>query len=145
MANALILTDGQITQGTASLISGKLTESQVDDLITMFRNYLGFLASDYPIESTLTIQEDNTNSKNRCAKLAACLLLWQDDQFLNGGFAATNSNRTGFNYSIDETGYLIFKYAFGLFWDIPIQLDNKFLSGGNYVPNSRQGKFIEIL
>lgn len=142
MPNALILTDAQIAKGDESLTDDKLSGSQVDDLVSMCRAFLGPLASNYPLETTFESLDDSANTKQRCAKLAACLLLWQEYQFLNGGFAATNANRTGFNFSIDENAFQIFKYAFGFFWDIPIELQNRYLNTTALNRGPKQGNII---
>lgn len=97
----LILTAEQITAGAATLSSNKLKESQVDDLISISRFYLGRFASNYALRSTFEGLTDTVTS-NRCAKLAACLLLWQENQFDVSGFAATNANREGYYDSTDE-------------------------------------------
>jgi hypothetical protein len=131
---ASLLTTEQISAGETALIGNRLTLSQVDDLLSIFRGYLGAIANNYPLESTFTNLED-TVSSNRCAKLAACLLLWQDNQFDVSGFVATNANKTGFTDSTPGENYEIFKYAFGMFWTLP----DRFLNSNQRQFNSSQG------
>lgn len=118
---ALYLTDAQIAAGAESLTDNKLTADQIDDLISIFRKYLKHLATNYALRTTFEALTDTATSK-RAAKLAACLLLWQDVQFDNSAFAATNANRTGYTDSTIAERYDIFEYAFGLFWDLPANL-----------------------
>jgi hypothetical protein len=127
----MILTTEQLNDAKAIIATSnnRLTASQVTDLVSIFREYLGeSLSKKYSLKTTLEAEIDITNGDEKCAKLVACLFLWQENQFGNGGFAPTAANRTGFNYSIGEEGFRIFKYAFGLFWDIPDGLSNRFLS-----------------
>lgn len=129
MAISNLLTEEQITFAKTTLIDNKLKPTQIEDLLSIFREFLGYLAENYQIEKTLTDCQD-VNGSEKCAKLSACLMLWQDNQFSNGGFAPTLANRTGFNFSIDVEDYRIFKYAFGLFWNVPQELENKFIKNG---------------
>ena len=128
--DGLYLTAEQIEAGAATLSNlQKLKGSQIDDILSIWRGFLGNLASNYPLRSTLeNVQDDAEN--NRAAKLAACLLLWQDVQFDVTAFVATNANRTGFTDSAIGERYDIFLYTFGLFWDIPSSL-LKTLTGQN--------------
>lgn len=134
--DGLLLTSDQITAGAATLSGNKLKSSQIDDLVSIWRGYLGGLASNYALVSTLENQEDDADS-NRCAKLAACLLLWQDVQFDVTAFSATNANRTGFTDSTEKERYEIFLYTFGLFWDIPSSLIAKTIGQNAYFPSSQ--------
>lgn len=123
---SLLLTDEQLAAGSATLNSGQLTPSQVSDLVSIFRGYLGKLAPNYPIQAALASENDTTSGGwQRCAKLAACLVLFQENQFTpDSGIAATRTE--GVNFSADGEVFEIFKYAFGLFWDIPKELWNKY-------------------
>src|SRR6476661_5701487 len=142
---AQLLTKAQIDAGSAVVAQNdnKLTASQVADLVSIFRGYLGSLAANYSIRATLEAEQDIDGGDLRCAKLAACLALFQENQFTPAsGFAATNANRTGFTYSLDGEVYETFKYAFGLFWDLPPELEIRFnnsRTGGK----SAQGQFVK--
>lgn len=142
----MLLSLDQLAAGKISLQSGKLHLSQVSDLVSIFRGYLGPLADDYSIEAILVAEDDTTSGgARRCEKLAACLELFRDNQFTpESGFAPTAANRTGFNYSLDGEVYEIFKYCFGLFWPIPKELANNFQSG-NRLRSSAQGSFVPKL
>lgn len=142
----MLLTTEQITDAKAIIANtnNRLTASQVTDLVSIFREYLGAsLSQKYSLKTTLESEVDVANGEEKCAKLVACLFLWQENQFGNGGFAPTAANRTGFNYSISEEGFRIFKYAFGLFWDIPDGLANRFLAS-NSSGFSEQGTYNTI-
>ncbi len=143
----MLLTDDQISAGSLTLLNGKLQPSQVDDLISIWRSYLGTLASNYQLLTTLEALDDTGNTRKRAAKLAACLLLWQDNQFDVSGFAATAANKSGFNDSGPGENYEIFKYAFGLFWDIPVELEIKFNSNSSGGGSSKfsSGVFVRNL
>lgn len=140
----MLLTKEQIDAGSLAIANNdnQLTESMISDLVSIFRGYLGVLADRYPLESTLRAEQDTAGGALRCAKLAACLTLFQDLQFTPAsGFAPTVANRTGFNYSLDGEVYEIFKYAFGLFWNIPKELEikyNRAAGGGSFA----QGEFV---
>jgi hypothetical protein len=128
--DGLILTSAEITAGAGTLSGGKLKASQVEDLVSTFRSYLGSLAGNYALKPTFEALTDTADS-NKAAKLAACLLRWQDNAFDVSAFAATNANRTGFTDSTPGENFEIFKYAFGLFWDFPIELENRWLNRSN--------------
>jgi hypothetical protein len=137
----LKLTDEQIENGADSLEDNKLTPSQVEDIVSIFRGFLWDLADNYELEETLTALEDSASVKT-CAKLAACLQLFNEEiAFDNGGFAATLANKTGFNYSLDTQEFKIFKYAFGLLWTVPIDIGQMGASSGH----SEQGYFVNTL
>lgn len=140
----MLLTTDQINQGSAAIANNgnKLTVSMVSDLVSIFRGYLGPLADNYDIETTLLAETDTQTGALRCAKLAACLFLFQENQFTPAsGFAPTVANRTGFNYSLDGEVYEIFKYAFGLFWDIPKELELRFQNASARF-TSTEGQFL---
>lgn len=142
----MILTTEQLNDAKAIIANtnNRLTASQVTDLVSIFREYLGgSLSQKYSLKATLESEVDITDGNDKCAKLVACLFLWQENQFGNGGFAPTAANRTGFNYSISIEGFRIFKYAFGLFWDIPDGLHNEYLSS-NASGYSEQGTYNTI-
>lgn len=140
---ASLLSKDQIDAGSQAVFNNgnKLTDDMVDDLVSIYRGYLGELFDNYDIEATLKAETD-TALRKRCAKLAACLLYFQENQFTPAsGFAPTLANRTGFNYSMDGEVYEVFKYAFGLFWNIPKELEIRFnTSGGRGV--SSEGVFL---
>ena len=141
---ALLLTTEQIDAGSAAIATNdnKLTASMVGDLVSIFRGFLGPLASNYSIKTTLETEQDVMNGELKCAKLAACLTLFQDLQFTPvSGFAPTVANRTGFNYSMDGEVYEVFKYAFGLFWDIPAEMELRF-NRQSGMAKSVEGKFL---
>lgn len=145
---SLLLSKEQIDAGSqvVFLNDNKLTASQITDLLSIFRGYLGPLAAQYPLRATLEAEQDTQNGDQRCAKLVACLTLFQENQFTPAsGFAPTVANRTGFNFSADGEVYEFFKYAFGLFWDIPAELELKFNSlsqGGS--GSFQQGAFTRV-
>jgi hypothetical protein len=121
--DGLYLTAEQIQAGEATLTGDagdrRLKVSQVDDLLSIFRKYLRVYAGNYPLRTTFEVLRDDGEENNKCAKLAACLLLWQDVQFDVSEFAATNANRTGYTDSTVKERFDIFEYAFCLFWDLP--------------------------
>lgn len=122
--DGLYLTAQQITDGAATLFEispseSRLKNSQVDDLVSICRKYLKGIASNYPLRETFESLRDDADENNKCAKLAACLLYWQDLQFDNTAFAATNANKSGFTDSTVAERYDVFEYVFGLFWNIP--------------------------
>lgn len=139
----LRLTAEAIQAGAETLESNKLKPSQIDDLVSTFRGYLDELADNYDLETDLGLITDTATS-NRAAKLAAYLLTLQDNDFANGGFAATNANRSGFNYSINEAMFDRFKYAFGLLYTIPKELANRYRQGSQGLVTS-QGRVQRIL
>jgi len=143
---AALLSKEQIDAGSQLVFTtgNRLTASQITDLLSIFRGYLGPLASEYPLRATLEAEQDIPDGDFKCAKLAACLNLFQELQFTPAsGFAATVANRTGFNFSADGEVYEIFKYAFGLYWDIPAELEIRFnsLSSGG-TGSFQQGAFV---
>lgn len=144
--DGLLLRSEQIEAGALTLnqTTKKLKSPQVDDLVAIFRWFLGSLASKYTLRATFEGLTDDAES-NKCAKLAACLIAWQDYQFDTGGFAATAANREGFNFQIERAKYNIFQYAFTLFWDLPPELESIYIFGGNGNRKSSQGSVLKSL
>lgn len=145
MPFASLLSKDQVDAGSEAIFQNgnKLTESMIIDLISIFRGYLGSLYDDYPIETTLRAEIDVEFGPKKCAKLAACLLKFQDEQFTPAsGFAPTVANRTGFNYSMDGEVYEVFKYAWGLFWNIPQELEIRFQNNGALRFRGSEGVFL---
>lgn len=141
----LLLTTEQIDAGAEAIVNNnnRLTASMVEDLLSIFRGYLGSLAANYDLKTTLENEQDANGGSQKCAKLAACLFLFQENQFTpESGFAPTVANRTGFNYSMHGEVFEIFKYAFGLFWDIPPELVNKFNKSSGAMAASSEGFFL---
>lgn len=138
-----LLTDEQIAVGDESLENGRLSPTMIMDLVSIFRGYLSELADKYPLEATFTAENDNDGlGRQRCAKLAACLAVFNENQFTpQSGYAPTNANRTGFNYSMDGEVFEVFKYAFCLFWALPRQFQNNFQNGSRS-QTSAQGRFV---
>lgn len=133
----LVLTAAQITAGAETLVDDKFKLSQIDDLVAIFRNYLGGdqTVSTSTIRSTFeALTDDATN--NKCAKLAACLNLWSENQFDVSGFAATGASRQGYYDSTAAENFEIFKYAFALFWDLPYSVISRF-SGLSRMPSTQ--------
>lgn len=139
----LRLTSEAIQAGADNLENNRLKPSQIDDLVSTFRGYLQDLADDYDMETDLGLLVD-TVDRNKCAKLAAYLLILQPNQFDNGGFAATNANRSGFNYSIDEANYQAFLYAFGLLYTIPARFNNRNVSRASSSGQGTWGRTLRI-
>lgn len=135
-----MLTKEQMVAGLASLEEGKLSPSAIGDLVSIFRGYLSDLFANYSIESTFQNEDDNDGlGAQRCQKLAAVLLLFQENQFTPAaGFSATSSD--GFNYSLDGENFELFKYAFGLFWELPKAFQSPFQNAFNR-RTSAQGKY----
>lgn len=141
---ASLLSRDQIIAGSEAVFANgnKLTDDMVDDLVSIFRGYLGSVYDDYAVETTLKAEQD-TPTRTRCAKLAACLIYFQENQFTPAsGFAPTVANRTGFNYSMDGEIYEVFKYAWGLFWNIPPELELRFQAKGSSRFGIMEGEFI---
>ncbi len=141
-----LLTDAQLTVGEETLEAGKLPPSVVIDLVSIFRGYLGELAESYPLVATFEGEDDNDGlGRQRCAKLAACLAIFNENQFTpRSGYDATNANRTGFVYSLDGEVFEVFKYVFGLFWPLPKEFQNNFQNSAR-TRTSAQGSFVNRL
>lgn len=140
---SFLLTEEQLATAAGALEQGKLSAAHIDDLLAVFRGYLGGLAVNYSIRSTFEAEDDDDGlGRRRCEKLVACLSLFQENQFTpESGFAPTAANRTGFIYSMDGEVFEIFKYAFCLFWDWPAEFGNKFQPSRG-VRKSLQGTFV---
>lgn len=70
-----MLTAAQIATGTARLVSGKLTDVDVDSLVSVFRMFFADLETVYGYEfsAKLSALDDTGNSLKQCAQIAACL------------------------------------------------------------------------
>jgi len=145
MAFASLLSKDQVDAGSEAVLNNgnQLTESMIIDLISIFRGYLGELYDDYPIEDTLRAETDTAIGPRKCAKLAAYLIYFQDNQFTPvSGFAPTVANRTGFNYSMDGEVYKVFEYAWGMFWNVPAEVRAQYGPSGSKRFASSEGEFL---
>lgn len=148
MANFL-LTKTQIDEAKADVFGNdpknRLSPAQVSDLVSIFRGYLSELVDSYSydLENTFLNEVDTADGPLRATKLAACLKIFQENQFTPAsGFAPTAANRTGFNYSLDGEVFEVFKYAFCLFWNWPVEFENRFKRSSSAFVSS-QGRFVK--
>jgi hypothetical protein len=113
-----MLTDTEITAGTARLTAGKLSGSDVDSLVSTFRLLLGPLEDTYDMNlvEDLEALDDTTNTRKKAAKMAACLIrLIAEDfgvSYLTGGFE---------NSDYDQRR-LFTIYALSILYKIPPEL-----------------------
>lgn len=119
-----MLTEAQVTAGTARLLNGKLKASDIESLLSIFRGFLGSLETGYSynLESVFTALDDTAGQKKTAAKLAACLTLTEEIQFGVSALKPINSRNNSIDYSEKEERYAIFLYAFGLLFPIPLEL-----------------------
>ncbi len=71
-----MITELELVAGSTRLQNGKLTESDVDKLVSAFRTIFGGLESyyNYQYESKLQSLDDTANSKKQAAQVVACLI-----------------------------------------------------------------------
>lgn len=114
-----MLTDVQIEEAADRLENNKLTLKDVDSIIQNFRLLVGSLESTYNwnFEADLTALDDS-DGRDRAAKMAACLLLLIDD-----GFSVVNlTGKNGVALSFEEERKVITLFAFNLLYKTPIEL-----------------------
>ena len=75
-----MLTAAQITAGSARLESGKLSQSDVDQLVSVFRMFFGSLETkySYQFESKLEDLDDTGNAEKKAAQVAACIIKMEE-------------------------------------------------------------------
>lgn len=114
-----MLSDQEIqAAATARLITGKLTGSDVDDLVSAFRLVLG------PLEETLELDlrgdleslDDTSDTRKKAAKMAACVIRLQNEDF---GVASLTGELENSDH---EQRRLFTIYALGLLYVLPIEL-----------------------
>jgi len=113
-----MLTDDEITAAAARLTAGKLSGMDVDSMVQNFRILLGPLEStnNYQLQSTLEALDDTLDTRQRAAKVAACLVRLIDSDF---GVDLLQSTLVS---SDKDQRFLYTLFAFSLFWPIPAEL-----------------------
>lgn len=113
-----MLTDAEITAAASRLNTGKLTESDVDSLVSAFRLLLGPLevTYNYDLVTDLEALDDTANTRKKAAKLAAILIRLQAEDFgvasLLGDFENLDS----------EQRRLLIAYGFTILYTLPAEL-----------------------
>lgn len=114
-----MVSDEEVTlAGTARLINGKLTLTDVDSLVSTFRLLLGPLETtgNYNLEADLISLDDTGNDRKRAAKMAACLV-----RLINEDFGV--ADLTGELQNSDEEQRNLFTlFAFSILYPIPAEL-----------------------
>lgn len=114
-----MLSSAQIGFGTARLVNGKLTLSDVDSIIQNLRMLVGSLEDqyNYPFETDL-IALDDSDGRERAAKMAAVLVLLISDGF--SVLKLTGKNNVAI--SKEDQRRLTILYMFSLLYRIPPEL-----------------------
>ncbi|MGB4824928.1 MAG: hypothetical protein WBP82_08505 [Leuconostoc mesenteroides] len=117
-----MLSDAEIADGSAAatrLSSGKLTLSDVDELVSAFRTVLGSLEEKYvrfhDLVSDIEALDDTTDARKKARKMAACLIRLKNEDF---GVATILS----IDNSDEEQRKLFIVFALGLLYKIPDEL-----------------------
>lgn len=113
-----MLTDVEIVSARSRLTAGKLSGSDVDSLVSVFRLVLGPLEDAYKFNllEDLEALDDTSNTRDKAAKLAACHLRLVNEDF---GVAILSS---GLENSDDEQRRLFIIYALSILYKLPIEL-----------------------
>lgn len=115
-----MLTDAEITDAASRLQSGKLTGSDVDELVSAFRLVLGSLEDKYErfnnLVTDLEAVDDTGNDRQKAAKLAAIVLRLKGEDFgvseLLGDFVNSDA----------EQRRLFTVYGISILWKVPDEL-----------------------
>ncbi len=113
-----MLSDAEVTAAALTLVDGKLTQKQVNKLVSSFRLLLGPLevAGDYSLESDLKALDDSGGVDDKAAQMNACLI-----RLINEDFGVATLDSTLVN-SDTEQRELFTLYAFSLMYPIPAEL-----------------------
>lgn len=117
-----MLTPSQISGGSQRLKNGKLKGSDVKTLTSLFRTWLGSIASRYTIAETIA-ELDDADGEDTAAKMTACLNLIEESGFAVATIVPGQS-RGGVSLSQITQRNLILEFAFGLIWDVPEELSS---------------------
>ena len=112
-----MLSDAQITAGTARLTAGKLKATDVDSMIANFRLLVGSLEDKYgyDFETDLTALDD-ANNNQEASKMAAVLVL-----LIDSGFSVLQLSGK-VNISKEDQRKLTILYAFNMLYKTPPEL-----------------------
>lgn len=129
-----MLTSAQISAGTARLTSGKLTQSDVDQLVSVFRMFFGSLETkySYEFESKLEALDDTGNTELKTAQVAACIIKMEE---LGFGVASLTGS---VNYKEKDEYWQYVLIAFTKIYPLPDEM-SKFL---RYVNTPRQSQTV---
>lgn len=113
-----MISDERIAAGLNRLESGKLSDSDIDNLIGSFRILLGPLEDKYGYDllADLSSIDDTDNSRQKAAKLAGCVLILYGEDFDTDTIDSTLIS----NANIYRN--LISIFAFSLIHKIPAEL-----------------------
>jgi hypothetical protein len=115
-----MLTDAEITSAASRLVNGKLTGSDVDELVSAFRLVLGPLEDTYAQFNNMATQleavDDTLNDRKRAAKLAAVVLRLKEEDFGVSDLVGELVN------SDKEQRKLYSVYGISILWKVPAEL-----------------------
>jgi hypothetical protein len=115
-----MLTDAEITSAVDRLTNGKLSGSDVDELVSAFRLVLGSLEDKYErfnnLVSDLEAVDDTANDRKRAAKLAAIVLRLKGEDFGVSDLVGELEN------SDTEQRRLFTVYGISILWKVPDEL-----------------------
>lgn len=127
-----MLTQAQITTGGTRLLTGKLKDTDVTKMITVFRMFLGDLEDkyDYDFDTKLRELDDTGSTGEKAAQVAACIT---EMEALGFGVAELTG---GLNYKekSDYEQYVII--ALSMIYAIPFELSRWDLRRRTSIPKS---------
>ena len=113
-----MLTQDQIDAGDARLSAGKLTDSDVEDLVSAMRLFCADLETlkGYAWESKLSELDDTGNTKQVAAKCAGALIIMKD---LGFGVGAMDGGRDAIKFKEKDEYWQYVAYVHTKFYPIP--------------------------
>lgn len=115
-----MITEAEVTAGTARLVASKLKPSDVDKVISAIRMFFGGLEQKYAYDykTKLTALDDSANTEKQAAQVAAALTKLESEGFGVSGFSGSGS---GMYYS-EESEYLKYvMFIFSKLYPIPVE------------------------
>jgi hypothetical protein len=126
-----MLTQDQITAGTAVLSSGKLTAQQIDGLVSGFRMFFGDLETKYGYDwrTKLTALDDNADAAHTAAQVAACFVIMQE---LGFGVGMMDGGRDAIKFKEKDEYWQYIAFIHSKFYAIPVELSSYSLARGAF-------------
>lgn len=116
-----MFTPAELSSAQSRLVTGKLTQVDIDKLVTAFRRVFADLEVEYnyQFESKLSELDDTGNQKQRCAQIAACLVKMEGLGF--GVSFFTTNTKSNLNYSEEDDYIQYVLFAFSKIYPIPAE------------------------
>lgn len=137
-----MLTDAQITAGTARLSGTKLDPKDQDQMVSVFRMFFGDLEEkyEYDFDGKLAAVDDSGDPKLPASQIAACFLILQG---LGFGVTRLEGGRRAVHFSEKEEYWQYVCIAFTKFYPLPAEMSTYDMMRARFA-NQRKSQSVHV-